>query len=155
MDFDNFIRFLIEAKKNGYAGSNANVEVLDDGGKKVEFSEGSFKYRDTWRGFNPFFGEEIVWEENKEIFIMNYDGRVIKDKDEIEETYAFLKKALERATPQFPFRGLPKFREGDLEYNLRQYGNRMGFFSGRESINRGKKTIYRGVFRGTIVPKVN
>ena len=53
--------FLIKAKLRGYASSGEGGETrLDNGGKVLSYKEGDYEYKDTYFGFNPFIGEEIV-----------------------------------------------------------------------------------------------
>jgi hypothetical protein len=66
MDIKQLSKFLVKAKINTYASSGEGGEkLLSDGSKEFEFREKEFKYRDRYFGFNPFVGEEIVWQNEK------------------------------------------------------------------------------------------
>jgi hypothetical protein len=109
--------FLIEAKKNTYGAGGEEKEIkLDDGGKKFIFEKDGWKYEDKYFGFDPFVGEEIVWQNGKVVWVMNYCGKVLKDTASPKEIYAFLKKALLQPDPLVPLRGPEKFEEGDFKY---------------------------------------
>src|SRR3989338_3794482 len=103
--------FLREAKINAYAGSGGNnSRRLRDGGKKITYRKNNFYYRDIYYGFNPFIGEEIVFDREKPIWTMNYRGQVIREPIPAKEIYFFLRRALKRVNKGKPFRGPDNFR---------------------------------------------
>lgn len=66
-------KFLVKAKISTYAsGGEEEEKVYSDGSKVFEFEEKEFKYRDRYFGYNPFIGEEIVWQNKKVVWGMNY-----------------------------------------------------------------------------------
>jgi hypothetical protein len=70
-----FEQFLIKAKLHTYASSGESGErSLEDGCKELAFQEGESKYRDRYFGWNPFVGEEVVWQGEQVIWAMNYYG---------------------------------------------------------------------------------
>lgn len=86
-------KFLVKAKIATYASAGeANEKVLEDGCKELLFEEDKFKYRDRYYGFNPFFGEEIVWQNGKIIWSMNYFGRIFSDAVPAKEVYQLSRK---------------------------------------------------------------
>ena len=66
MDTKKLSDFLVKAKINTYAS-----------GKEFDFEEKEFRYRDRYFGFNPFIGEEVVWQKKEIIWGMNYYGRIV------------------------------------------------------------------------------
>ena len=71
-------KFLAKAKIATYASvGEANERTLDDGAKELTFEDGKFKYRDRYYGFNPFIGQEVVSQNGKIIWSMNYYGKII------------------------------------------------------------------------------
>lgn len=117
MDIKQLSKFLVKAKINSYASSGEGGEkVLPDGGKEFEFEEKEFKYRDRYFGFNPFIGEEIVWENEKIIWGMNYYGEVISEIIPAKNIYQILQEALRRIPEDKPSRGPDNFKKDDFEY---------------------------------------
>jgi hypothetical protein len=56
-------QFLVKAKISGYAsGGEGGEGILADGGKELTFQEDDVQYRDRYFGWNPFCGEEVVWQ---------------------------------------------------------------------------------------------
>jgi len=73
-------KFLARAKASTYAGSGEEGErILGDGGKEFAFEENGFSYRDKYFGFNPFSGQETVFENDKIVWVMNYYGRIASE----------------------------------------------------------------------------
>jgi len=80
MNIGQLSKFLVKAKINTYASSGEGGEkILPDGSKEFEFEEKEFKYQDRYFGFNPFIGEEIVWQNGKVVWGMNYYGEIVSE----------------------------------------------------------------------------
>lgn len=91
MNIKQFNKFLTKAKINTYASSGEGGEkILSDGSKEFEFKEKEFRYRDRYFGFNPFIGEEIIWENKKVVWGMNYYGEIISKIILVKRIYQFL-----------------------------------------------------------------
>lgn len=117
MDTKQLVKFLVKAKISTYASSGEGGEkALPDGSKEFEFREKEFKYRDRYFGFNPFVGEEIVWEKGKTIWGMDYYGKIISQELPAKEIYQFLKEALRKIPKEKPFREPTKFEKDKLRY---------------------------------------
>ena len=56
-----FVKFLIKAKQNTYAGSGFLSQASRTGSKDLSFREGNWHYLDTYLGDFHFIGEEAVW----------------------------------------------------------------------------------------------
>jgi hypothetical protein len=139
-------KFLVKAKIATYA-SEAKETVLEDEAKEIIFESPEFKYRDRYYGFNPFFGEEIVWHNNKIIWSMNYFGKIISNVVSEKEVYTFLKNAMKQVKIDRPFRGPNNFKSGDFEYFDESTGD-INNFIGIERISYKKKEIYTLNYHG-------
>lgn len=145
MDFEKLSEFLVKAKINTYASfGETGKEVLVDGGKELQFEEGGFKYRDKYFGSGSFIGEEIVFQNEKPVWGMNYYGGDVSNVISSEIVYDFLKKALRKVTADKPFRGPDTFKEDDFEYINKVEGIVERFI--------GEETI---LYKGELVHKVN
>ncbi len=165
VDLDELRYFLVHAKIHGYAGSGVKQREKD-GSKTFEFVEGNFHYTDNYAGSHQAPGQEIVrWQrqDGQRIWYMAYSGGMLPkfwdDKQLEERTYAFLKEALMRVSPDFPFRGPEKYEEtgetAGFSYRMIVEGD-IERFSGREWIK--EKGLDRVVFSqdfigGLVVPK--
>lgn len=142
------IDFLVEAKKNTYAG-NIGGWLLGDGGKRLKFCNDEFEYRDLFYGYNPFFGQETVKTNGKVIWLMNYGGGITDNSADQEQTYRFLKTCLLDVPREEPYRGPSKIIEGDMTYENRVEGN-IERFQGTEIIKIDDKIIYNLNYGGGI-----
>lgn len=146
-------QFLVKAKINGYASKGEEgEEILEDGSKEFTYEENGFKYRDRYFGFNPFVGQEIVWENGEVLWAMNYYGRVVSEEIEAKEVYQFLKKALSQVKGSKPYRGPSRYQDGDYLYTNENQGN-IDNFIGKEAISHRGKKVYELVYQGGIVKK--
>ncbi len=144
-------KFLARAKINTYASSGEGGEkILPDGSKEFEFEEKEFKYRDRYFGFNPFIGEEIVWQNGKIIWGMNYYGKIISETIPAKQIYQFLQEALKKITEDRPFRGSNNFRHGDFEYFNEAEGT-LENFKGEEEIFYKKQIVYKLNYNGGLI----
>ena len=144
----NLKQFLVNAKLRGYANKGEAKEViLADGCKELTFEEGHFKYRDKYFGWNPFIGEEIVWQDNIIIWAMNYYGVVSGEAILVNQVYDFLRKAMRQITDDKPFRGPGSFEESDFEYIDKNTGT-IEQFTGFERIIYQGQEIYRLDYHG-------
>jgi hypothetical protein len=143
--------FLVDAKVATYASVGEKEErILDDGGKELSFFEETFRYRDRYYGFNPFSGEEVVWQKGKIIWSMNYYGKIEPSELSDKEVYAFLQDALRRVESERPFRGPERFESGDLIYVNDVIGD-VSEFVGTERILFKGEEIYRLRYHGGII----
>ncbi len=144
-------KFLVKAKTSTYASAKGgNKKVLDDGAKEMIFEEGNLKYRDRYYGFDPFIGEEVVFEDGEAIWSMNYYGKTTSKDIPAEQVYEFLKEALRQITKDKPFRGPDNFKKGELEYINESRGD-FKDFSGTERILFRCKEVYRLEYHGCMV----
>jgi hypothetical protein len=143
-----FVEFLLNAKNSTYANPElAITRQLEDGTKELIFETASFKYRDRYFGFNPFLGEEVVWEDGKPVWAMNYAGLVTDPASSGDEVYKFLQKAMRQVGPDRPFRGPDHYQEGDFEYFDQSEGD-LNFFTGIEKIYFRGQEVYRLYYHG-------
>lgn len=151
MSIKQLSKFLVKAKINTYASSGEGGEkILPDGGKEFEFEKKEFKYRDRYFGFNPFIGEEIVWENEKMIWGMNYYGQVLSEIISAKDIYQFLQDALKKVSEDKPFRGPRRFIKDSFQYFNKTRGN-IEKFDGEEKIFYKRKLVYRLVYHGGII----
>lgn len=143
-----FVSFLLRAKQKTYAtGGEGNERNLEDGTRELSYREGNFFYRDRYFGFNPFIGEEVVWENGKVIWAMNYYGMTTAESAPAGDVYHFLQRAMQRVNAERPFRGPDEYEEGDFLYRDASEGN-VSQFSGKETIFFQKKPVYLLIYHG-------
>ncbi|PIR89986.1 XRE family transcriptional regulator [bacterium (Candidatus Gribaldobacteria) CG07_land_8_20_14_0_80_33_18] len=155
MDIEQLSKFLVKAKINTYASSGEGGEkILFDESKEFEFEEKEFKYRDRYFGFDPFIGQEIVWQNGKIIWGMNYYGKVVSEVIPVKQIYQFLKEVLKKVLENKPFRGPDNFKQGDFEYFNKVEGV-VENFQGEEAIFYKKQLVYKLNYHGGLVIRKN
>lgn len=151
MDVAKLRQFLVNAKKNTYAsGGESGTRTLFDGAKEYIFESGNLKYVDRYRGHEKFNGEENVFENNKIIWRMKYDGKILSNKIPADDIYSFLKIALKKIPSDKPFRGPKKLIDKEFKYINNIKGN-IEEFSGKEKIFYRNELIYNLVYNGKII----
>jgi hypothetical protein len=144
MDQTKFIKFLSLARS--HILSEEEEKWLPNGTKIVgEFTQGNLSYTDSYNGFENFSGKEVLIHNGKPVWSRFYKGGVTnKDltKAEIEEIFAFLKKALAKFPNSNPQnRGPNRYEKGLFEYESECEGS-FEKFKGREEIYWKGKKVY-------------
>jgi len=139
--------FISEARKNTYASNNSSVDsprLL--GSEQFEFQKGDFFYRDIFFvGNKKIVGQEIVYQNSKTIWAMNYFG------DQIGTTETnFLKDSLFRLANECRFGESCGFEKREFRYEDLGQGS-LEYFFGQEKIFIDKKNIYKLDYRGGII----
>jgi len=142
-------QFLVKAKIKAYAGASGE-KALADGSKEMTFEENGFKYRDRYFGFNPFSGQEVVWQRDKMIWAMNYYGQVFNPLVRAQAVFQFLQKALAQVKEERPYRGVPYFKELDFEYKNANRGT-LENFMGLEKILYKGEDVFRLDYHGGLI----
>lgn len=142
-------KFLKVAKKNTYASETAKKALSQRlSSRDYEYSEGEFLYHDTYFGGVNFIGEEVVYENGKPLWGMNYYGQVIDKTVTEAEIDRSLRVALKQDyNDAIPVRGPRNFRIENYEYQNAVSG-KLDNFEGREEIFKDQKLIYFAIFHG-------
>ena len=143
--------FLVRAKKDTYA-SGKKPTTLKDGFEEFVYQEGTRLYRDGYRAKDPkpFGGREVVFEDEKPVWIMNYYGFMLSNEVESKDVYRFLRKTMSLVEEDRPFRGCSNLKEGDYEYKDNSEGD-VNRFIGTERIFFKGKEVYRLEYHGGIL----
>lgn len=145
------IDFIIKAKQNTYAsGGEGGEKVLADGCRELVFKEKKYEYRDKYFGFNPFAGQEVVFQNKQAIWAMNYYGYIVAELISAQDIYQFLKKALKKVTVNKPFRGPSDFTEGDFRY-INESEGIIENFKGEEKIFYKEGLVYKLYYHGGLI----
>lgn len=156
-----FLSFLIVARQSGYAGGGKGITILR-GGKQFQFDDAGFSYRDTYYGFDPFVGQELVWAYDVGwMWAMNYYGGLLRDicyhqkelpRSSANKVYEFLRIALCQGKVEIPYRGPKSYSKGEWVYkNEWETGSSIREFKGTERIYFKHILVYRGDYHGGFV----
>lgn len=152
IDLNKLCKFLVKAKKAGYASGNiANKIVEKDKSTTLIFEEESWKYHDNYFGGEPYGGREVVFYHDSPIYIMTYYGWVDKKVADINTVYKVLQEALFLIPEDKPFRGPQVYTHSDLIYDNNFEGD-INRFSGLEIIrNNNGAIVYQAKYAGGLV----
>jgi len=149
------IDFILKAKLSGYAsGTEGQKKKFNDGSVGFEVISNDYRYLDRYNGFNPFAGSEQIFDsKNIFLWVMNYFGEILSSNTEPKKIYSFLKEAMCKISPEYPFRGPAELENQNLRYENQQNGS-LDRFHGIESIYENNKKVYVLYYHGGRVQKV-
>ena len=141
------IHFLTQAKKSTYAsGTKYKVSSTKPNSIDYHYEKDNYVYHDTYFGSREFYGEEIVYLDNKPIWHMKYKGRLINH--ELTDVYdKILRPALRKVDEELPIRGPKEFIFEDYKYTFEINGS-INKFEGIEKIYRRDKLVYELICYG-------
>lgn len=151
-DLKELKEFLIKASSKTYASDNSAEAKEKDGSTTYEYKDGPWKYHDNFFGGEPFGGREVIFYEDKPVWMMTYYGGTYGKNKNLPKLYNFLKQALSNNNPEdeVPCRGPQKFIDGDMKYFSNVNGS-LKSFTGEEFILKDGNEIYCAVYNGGLV----
>lgn len=110
--------FIVEANLATWAGDGKEVEPETPDYKELEYARGNWSLRDRYTGYFRAPGMTTVRYKGKPAWTMQYGGRGMTEghEEKAKPTYEFLKKTLQRVSPDLPFRGPKEYLEGNRRY---------------------------------------
>src|SRR5690242_10179523 len=154
-DPNEFVDFLLEAKRATYAGQDdeATVTPLVPGSKQLEYREGDYLYRDMYLGMAYFIGQEVVSHREQAVWSMSDAGGVTplsRGSSDRRAIYAFLRLALRHGSKDEPYRGPATFTRDVLTYTSSSSGS-LDTFWGIEEISREGEQVYECRYAGGLL----
>lgn len=143
---DNWIEFLLKAKKETYAKKQGKVASSRPSSHDYQYQEGDYLYIDSFVGSEYFGGEECVYNQGVPLYVMNYYGKVLNNAFNGD----FLKEALSLVDHNYLFRGPALYINGKYTYHCSYEGD-FNLFSGKEEIYYDSMKVYVCLFHGGLV----
>ena len=147
---DDLRSFLYETTQAGYGNEATAIDKADDGGNVISYTNGSWHMQDHFYGGHPYSGQEVIHEDGKPVWALQYRGWVHDTERTPSEVYGFLKKALLAAPKDHPYRGPAELIHGDLVYRNHWQGD-LDNFIGEEAILENNVEIYKAWYFGGFV----
>jgi hypothetical protein len=139
--------FLCDARENTYASDGASIDnprLMSS--IQLEFQKGNYFYRDIYfLGKKKFIGQEIIYQDSKPIWGMNYMGA---DIGKVETD--FLKESLYKLADKCRIGGDCEYTKREFKYQDKGQGD-VGEFSGTEEIFVENKSVYRLNYQGGLI----
>jgi len=143
-------KFILEASRAMYASGDESIKKKEfDRSTTITFSSGRYKMHDNYFGGEPYGGREVVFLDNKPIWMMVYYGFVYPNF-EPKEVYPFLAEALSNSTEDKPYRGPKIFEKDNGKYENILVGE-LPSFSGTEKIFKNNTCVYEARYIGGFV----
>lgn len=78
MNIDELERIIVAAKRACYVGDGEKSAASREGSHDLVWSEGPWRYRDSYFGGTDFLGQETVWLGAEPVWAMNYHGFILR-----------------------------------------------------------------------------
>jgi uncharacterized protein DUF5680 len=151
MDETALVDFLLEASRRGYAAGSSAVKMREaDHSTTIVLEHGKWKFHDNYFGGELYGGREVVFLDERPVWMAVYYGWVDSENSDVEAVYSFLQKALRDVPDEFPVRGPDAFTEGRSSY-CNTYEGGVACFSGAETIRADHRLVYSGRHAGGLV----
>jgi len=151
MDTKELKAFILEASKNTYASEDPNIKAKQtDSSTTIVYEKDDWKYHDNYFGGEPFGGREVVFFQDKPVWMMVYYGSVVVETIVPDELYKVLTKALRNAPADMPYRGPKELIDGDFTYKNDLEGD-VERFSGEERIYKDNILLYTAKYVGGVL----
>jgi hypothetical protein len=143
--------FIVQAKKATYVGDGEETTSSRVGSHDLEFTQGAFRYLDSYFGGQDFIGQEVVYYEDKPVWAMNYYGKILMPKQITPaQTGAIIKESLSKLYQQGRFLGSFEHQVENYNYYDTSIGG-VSAFSGREWITLNKEVVYELLYHGGLI----
>jgi hypothetical protein len=147
INLENLKDFLYTARQNTYAANSISVDnprLLES--RQLEFQKTSYFYRDiSFSGNKKYIGQEIIYQDSKPVWGMNYIASQI---GKIETS--FLKEALLKLSKKCRLGENCEYEKREYKYQNQGQGN-FEEFSGKEEIFLENKIIYKLDYQGGLI----
>lgn len=145
-DMGLFKQFLVEAKKTSSSGNSRKVASSRPNSDDYTFKKYDYYYLDSHIGRQNFIGQEVIWQDEKSYWGMNYAGKLLTN-DIPHGFSSFLKEALTNVTEDGPYRGPSEFKKNDFLYECSWTGE-VDSFKGEELVSHNGTAIFKLEFHG-------
>jgi len=120
-------KFLSESYQHGWAAGAEKAKDPETGEKTLIYERGEWKSIDRYTGYFAAPGETKIFYKGRHAWSMQYGGEGQRPKyyREVQQTYAFLKEALQAFNPELPVRGPEYYRgeDGEWQYSFTVEGD--------------------------------
>lgn len=152
MNLEEIKQFVHEAGVSTYASGDESLkQKQSDNSTTIVYSNGAYSYHDNYFGGEPYGGREVVFHNNKPVWMMVYYGFVYSNASN-GEVYRFLMEALRNSPADSPARGPSLFEKEGWKYETMIDGD-FANFSGIEKIYKDGACLYEARYIGGLVDK--
>ncbi|MBL1240429.1 MAG: hypothetical protein COB13_001150 [OCS116 cluster bacterium] len=143
--------FIVAAKAACYVGGGAVAKPCRTDAHDLSFSDGDWKYLDSYFGGSDFIGQEVVWYKDTAIWAMNYYGYIMQPAlINAQQAGGVIKNSLSLLYAKNRFLGGFEHVVGDYAYRDANKGDVMQFH-GVEIILFEGEEVYRLDYHGGVI----
>lgn len=146
---DDLVKFINQADRP-HADGTAEVMREADGSSTITFKSGAWRMHDNFFGGEPYGGRQVVYYNDRPVWLFVYYGQVTDRAIELEGVYNFLRLSLRQAPVNGFSRGPAIFKHGEFAYKNTVNGS-IENFKGREVILFAGKQVYWAEYLGGLV----
>ncbi len=151
MTAEELTAIIVRAKATTYVGGGDTIKPSRPGAHDLAWSEGDWRYLDSYFGGTDFLGQEVLWRAHEPIWAMNYYGAVRRpDLINAERAGQTIKAALSALYREGRFLGGFEWMGPFGHYVDRSEGS-VASFRGREVIEVGGVEAYALDYFGGLV----
>jgi hypothetical protein len=146
--------YLLTIARDGYADTEKQREwkKLPDRSTTIAHQSGQWRMDDNFFGGEPYGGREVVFFEDRPVWMMVYFGEVATSESNVGAVYACLQKALSEPDEVTPVRGPREIQLDSMKYETTWEGDILRF-KGVERISRDGEEIYTASYAGGLVDR--
>jgi hypothetical protein len=149
LDRNDLKNFIFEASRATYASGDESMKKKQfDDSTTIEYSNSKYKYHDNYFGGEPYGGREVIFLDNKPIWMMVYYGLVYEGAN--KDVYGFLVESLSNTTVDMPYRGPKSYVKNEWKYENEFIGD-VEHFSGTEKIFKNEQCVYEASYIGGLI----
>ncbi|QQR82778.1 hypothetical protein IPJ70_01565 [Candidatus Campbellbacteria bacterium] len=143
-------KFILEASRATYASGDESLKQKQpDGSTTIRYTNGIYTYHDNYFGGEPYGGREVVFLNEKPIWMMTYYG-FVHTGVENKGVYDFLIQSLSHSTIEMPYRGPVSYEQKGWRYENDFIGEAQNF-SGAEKIFKDGICVYEAKYIGGLI----
>lgn len=144
--------FIFESGKRTYASGDNSIKIKEaDGSTTITYESGNFKLHDNYFGGEPYGGREVVFLNDKAVWMMVYYG-LVHEGVPFKDVYTFLMESLLHTDADTPYRGPTLYTKENWKYENNLEGE-LEKFSGTEKIFKDGVCVYEASYLGGFVDK--
>jgi Domain of unknown function (DUF5680) len=145
---ESVLAFIVRAKANTWNSDGSASLAYRPGSHDLQYHEGDRAYLDSYFGSTEFVGQEVVWERNTPLWVMNYHGRILRPDDyDGARAGATSQYGRGRMYETGTFMGDHSFTYGHVIFRVESTGS-ADAFTGLESHEIEGVTVYHFRFHG-------
>jgi len=152
INLDDLRKFILEASRATYASGDESIKVKQsDNSTTIRYENGPYSFHDNYFGGEPYGGREVIFFNNKPIWMMVYYG-LVHNNTSPQLVYPFLVESLSNSTADMPYRGPAYYERDNIKY-INDFLGDISNFSGTEKIFINDVCVYEASYIGGLIDR--